>query len=79
MQPPYHFDQIIDRSHTNSFKWDNVSYAGKDMLPMPVADMDFPVAHEIKACLDAISEHQIVHAVGAGVRWLERAAIPLCT
>ncbi len=60
MQPPYHFDQIIDRSHTNSFKWDNVSYAGKDMLPMPVADMDFPVAHEIKACLDAISEHQIL-------------------
>jgi len=56
----YNFDQIIDRSHTNSFKWDNVTYAGKDMLPMPVADMDFPVAHEIKACIDHISNHQIL-------------------
>ena len=57
---PYNFDQIIDRSHTNSFKWDNVTYVGKDILPMPVADMDFPVAHEIKACIDRISDHQIL-------------------
>jgi cystathionine beta-lyase len=60
MSLPYLFDQIIDRSHTNSYKWDNVSYVGKDMLPMPVADMDFPVANEIKACIDRISEHQIL-------------------
>ena len=57
---PYPFDQIIDRSHTHSFKWDNVTYQGKNMLPMPVADMDFPVAHEILACLDRITEHQIL-------------------
>ena len=57
----YDFDQIIDRRQTHSFKWDNVTYpAHLDMLPMPVADMDFPVADEILEALDRITAHGIL-------------------
>ena len=35
------FDRIIDRSNTGSLKWQR--YAGRDILPMWVADMDFAV------------------------------------
>jgi cystathionine beta-lyase len=43
----YNFDQEIDRKNTNSLKWDNPMYEGRDMLPMPVADMDFRIADEL--------------------------------
>lgn len=56
----YDFDQVIDRKNTYSFKWDNVSYGDKDILPMPVADMDFPVADEILSTLEAITKHKIL-------------------
>ena len=56
----YDFDQLIDRKNTFSFKWDNVTYGNRDVLPMPVADMDFPVADEILAALDKITNHQIL-------------------
>ena len=35
------FDKIVDRRHTGSLKWER--YAGRDILPMWVADMDFAV------------------------------------
>jgi cystathionine beta-lyase len=56
----YDFDQFIDRKNTFSFKWDNVTYGNRDVLPMPVADMDFPVADEILEALDKITNHQIL-------------------
>jgi cystathionine beta-lyase len=56
----YDFNQVIDRKNTFSFKWDNISYVDKDMLPMPVADMDFPVADEILAAIDQITKHKIL-------------------
>jgi cystathionine beta-lyase len=56
----YDFDQLIDRKNTFSFKWDNVTYGNRDVLPMPVADMDFPVADEILEALDKITNHQIL-------------------
>jgi len=34
------FDEVIDRSETQSAKWD---YYEKDLLPLWVADMDFRV------------------------------------
>ena len=40
----YDFDEIIDRSGTNSSKWRN-----ERVLPMWVADMDFKAAPEILA------------------------------
>jgi cystathionine beta-lyase len=56
----YNFDQVIDRTQTYSFKWDNVTYPSIGMLPMPVADMDFPVADEIVATLNRITEHAVL-------------------
>lgn len=38
----YDFDTIIDRRGTNSYKWDSATEC--DILPMWVADMDFPAS-----------------------------------
>ena len=37
------FDTVIDRSNTNSVKWDSISetYGKENLLPLWVADMDF--------------------------------------
>lgn len=50
----YNFDKIIDRSGTNSLKWD----IKKEELPMWVADMDFEVSDEIvKALEERVKNH----------------------
>ncbi len=51
----YDFDTVVDRRDTNCVKYDlRGKFFGKeDVLPMWVADMDFPVADFI---LDAIRE-----------------------
>ena len=56
----YNFDQEIDRKNTNSFKWDNPLYVGRDMLPMPVADMDFRIADELIDTINNINDHGVV-------------------
>lgn len=45
----YDFDTLIDRRGTHSLKWS----AGKNELPMWVADMDFAAAPEITAAIKA--------------------------
>jgi len=48
------FDKVIDRRETGSLKWDR--YAGRDVLPMWVADMDFAVCPAItQALLDRVA------------------------
>lgn len=47
----YDFETCIDRRDTGSLKWEK--YAGRDVLPLWVADMDFVCAPEI---LDALQE-----------------------
>ncbi len=47
---PYDFDQPFDRRHTGSMKW---QLYDEDVLPMWVADMDFPVPPPILAALHA--------------------------
>lgn len=47
----YDFDKIVDRSNTNSMKW-NVA---EGELPMWVADMDFETA---PAIMEAISKRE---------------------
>ena len=43
MSIQYNFDELVDRSHTHSVKWDIVQpNAAKDTLPMWIAEMDFP-------------------------------------
>ena len=57
----YDFDRIIERRNTGSAKWDCVEavFGTADILPMWVADMDFPVAMPITAALQKRTEHDI--------------------
>lgn len=65
----YNFDQIIDRTSTNSMKWDGMRHRltpeqqASDPLPMWVADMDFRVAQPI---LDAIHREAEFGVFGYG-------------
>lgn len=43
----YDFDELVDRRHSNSLKWD----VGENELPMWVADMDFKAAPAIREAL----------------------------
>jgi cysteine-S-conjugate beta-lyase len=45
----YSFDQLLDRRNTASYKWDQLTalFGGEDVLPLWVADMDFPSAQPI--------------------------------
>lgn len=56
MKKIYDFDQVIDRSGTDSYKW---QLYGKDILSMWIADMDFPVADEICEALKTRVDHPI--------------------
>lgn len=49
----YNFDQILDRTHTKSLKYDFAVQRGKpvDILPFWVADMDFEIPSELKQIL----------------------------
>src|SRR5690625_1189055 len=40
----YDFNTVINRRNTNSVKWDSV---GEDIIPMSIADMDFPSPPQI--------------------------------
>lgn len=76
----YDFDQVIERKHTQSSKWDNVGarVGNPDALPMWVADMDFPCP---KPMVDAVME-RAAHPIygypfvapefyGATIRWMK--------
>src|SRR3954471_22330107 len=51
------FDRLVDRRSTSSLKWDK--YAGRDVIPMWVADMDFPAAPAIVEALVNRAHHGI--------------------
>jgi len=55
------FDQLPSRKDTKSFKWDkSLEYFGKeDVIPLWVADMDFPCAKEISDALIERAKHPI--------------------
>jgi len=53
----FNFDLPPDRRGTDSQKWQK--YAGKDILPMWVADMDFPVAPPIVEAIRRRLDHPI--------------------
>ena len=57
----YNFDHVIDRSNTNSIKYDFAEEFGKpsDILPLWVADMDFQAPAEVIQALKAAAEHGI--------------------
>ena len=49
MAMTYDFDAVVDRSHSDSVKWRK--YAGKDVLPLWIADMDFPAPPPVLAAI----------------------------
>ncbi|MFN8348715.1 MAG: PatB family C-S lyase [Spirosomataceae bacterium] len=50
------FNRIIDRRHTNSYKWDKYP---ENVLPVWVADMDFQAAPPILEALNRVTKHGI--------------------
>jgi len=54
----YQFDQEIDRSNTSSSKWEK--YAGRDILPFWVADMDFATPRFVREAVAERLSHEII-------------------
>jgi cystathionine beta-lyase len=57
MSRPFDFDTPVDRTATSSSKWNR--HAGRDVIPMWVADMDFRCAPSIVEALRARVEHGV--------------------
>lgn len=57
----YDFDRVVDRRNTNSLKYDFAAERGlpADVLPLWVADMDFPTAPPVLDALHQAVEHGI--------------------
>ncbi|MDO4937338.1 MAG: MalY/PatB family protein [Sutterellaceae bacterium] len=55
MQNAFDFDKLIDRVHSDSFKWGDAR--NEDAIPMWVADMDFETAPVVKAAVQKRAEH----------------------
>src|SRR5262245_56549175 len=53
----FDFDEVIDRRATAATKWDK--YAGRDVIPMWVADMDFRTAPAIIEALKQRVDHGV--------------------
>ena len=71
MNTKYDFDQIIDRSNTNSIKVDALErvFGSKDVIPLWVADMDFLSPPEITEGLKKRVEHGIFGYVEPGEQY----------
>ena len=57
MTEVFDFDREIDRSNSDSAKWEK--YRNRDILPMWVADTDFAVAPEIQQALHRRADHPV--------------------
>jgi cystathionine beta-lyase len=53
----FDFDEVVDRRHTASEKWDR--YAGQDIIPLWVADMDFRSPPSVLEALQQRVEHGV--------------------
>lgn len=64
----YDFDKVHDRKNTDSVKWDALHpvFGRADILPMWVADMDFPVAMPIVEALKKRAGHEFYGYTLAG-------------
>lgn len=62
----YDFDRLIDRRNTNSLKYDFAVEQGRpaDVLPLWVADMDFPAPEPVLSALRRRVEHGIFGYTG---------------
>lgn len=78
----YDFSKVIDRSGTNSMKWEpgvlEDMFGNPELLPLWVADMDFEVSPAVKEAVMKVAEHGIYGYSGtdkhmiAFKNWLDR-------
>jgi cystathionine beta-lyase len=54
----YDFDELIDRTNTDSYKWDK--YKDRDIIPLWVADMDFKAAPPILKVLEEVTKQGVI-------------------
>ena len=64
----YDFDMICSRENTNCSKWDELPniFGSNDVIPMWVADMDFPTAAPIVKALQERATHEFYGYTSAG-------------
>lgn len=56
----YNFDRVISRKETSSIKWDTKRlFNQEDLIPLWVADMDFPAPPEVIAAVTKRAQHGI--------------------
>jgi cysteine-S-conjugate beta-lyase len=69
----YDFDRVSDRGGTNCIKWDarKAIFGREDIIPMWVADMDFPAAPLIVEALKKRAEHPFYGYTWAGQQTIE--------
>lgn len=69
----YDFDRVVNRRNTDCAKWDMVEslFGSRDILPMWVADMDFPIAKPITEALRKRIEHEIYGYTYPGLSLIE--------
>jgi cystathionine beta-lyase len=69
----YNFDLKCDRSNTNCVKWDAVKdmFGSEDVIPMWVADMDFPAAKPIVAAMKKRAAHEFYGYTKPGPELIE--------
>ena len=69
----YDFDQICSRQNTNCTKWDAVKtiFGSEDVIPMWVADMDFPVARPIVEAVETRAKHEFYGYTQSGSSLIE--------
>ena len=55
------FDEAIERRHTNCSKYDGMtaSFGRNDLLPLWIADMDFPVPEAVTEAVKKRTEHPV--------------------
>lgn len=71
----YDFDTLVPRIGTGSVKWDKPFEIGeKELLPLWVADMDFPCSDEIQTALHNVVNQQI-YGYGLGLDASYRKAV----
>jgi cystathionine beta-lyase len=77
----YNFDEVIDRTHYHSVKWDELEtrFGVKDALPMWIADMEFRSPKPVIEAIKKAAEHGIYGYTSrpdsyyqAIIDWMER-------
>lgn len=56
----YNFDIVVDRKNTRSVKWDETDeiFQTKDLLPLWIADMDFPSPRPVVNAIINLAQHK---------------------